>query len=513
MIDELETRLHAAFRSGTLPTAPARLLEHLEEVLSAPVVRAEGRDGVARGGRRPWGALAVAAVLLVGGAIAVSVGSRGPSPMPSASPSALVAEPPIGRPIRLAYAPQWTADVPFDAGVLAATVAIVQQRIDATGLVGAQVGTEDQGRIVADLPAGIDPDPIRRLVGQAGQLAFVPVGDTIVERGTHLDPAAFPALLGSSDLAGASVDNDGTGQPTLQIALTSSGGKKFGDYTAAHIGSYFAIVLDGTVIAAPVINEAIPGGSVQISFPTTETDRTELAQLATIIRLGPLPVLLVEIATGPAPSATLLAADEPLKCGPQIDVAGDQLGCGQAAFAALKLLPVGHPAIKEISFTHGCPEAPGRIIDCATQMFGIVTINFNDDTPAVRILVDIDLKASYLPGSSSPGATASFNLNLNTDDFGCDTIRTAYRSVVITIDPSAGDPVRALADTGQVLQTFWSASFRGGTNADPVVYDGQGVVVAGDGTTIDLLDQDFPTLAGYFVCPSADEIRVFDRAP
>jgi hypothetical protein len=45
------------------------------------------------------------------------------------------------------------------------------------------------------------------------------------------------------------------------------------------------------------------------------------------------------------------------------------------------------------------------------------------------------------------------------------------------------------------------------------VYDRQAVVVAGDGTMIDLPDQGVPTLAGYFVCPSADAIRVFDRAP
>jgi hypothetical protein len=403
--------------------------------------------------------------------------------------------------------------VPFDAGVLAATVEIVQQRIDATGLVGAQVGTEDPGRIVVDLPGGIDPDPIRRLVGQAGQLAFVPLGDTLVERGTHLDPAAFPPLLDSGEIGGASVLDDQNGQPTLQIILSGTGGEKFGAYTAAHIGSPFAITLDESVISAPVINQAIPDGLVQISFPPEAADRTEVARLAALIKFGPLPVALVELATGPAPSATPVAADAPLKCGPQIDIAGDQLGCGQAAFAALKLLPVGHPVIKEISFEHGCPEVPGQMIDCATQMFGIVVISFIDATPAVRILVDFDLKASYLPGSSAPGATAPFKLNMNSDDFGCDTIRTAYRSLVITIDPSAGDPVRALADTGQVLQTFWSASFRGGTSTDPFVYDGRAVVVARDGTTIDLPDLGFPTLAGYFVCPSADEIRVFDQAP
>jgi hypothetical protein len=69
-----------------------------------------------------------------------------------------------------------------------------------------------------------------------------------------------------------------------------------------------------------------------------------------------------------------------------------------------------------------------------------------------------------------------------------------------------------MADTGHPLQTFWSASFRGGTSADPVVHDGQGFVVAREGTRVDLPEAAFPSLARYFVCPSADAIHVFDRA-
>jgi preprotein translocase subunit SecD len=92
------------------------------------------------------------------------------------------------------------------------------------------------------------------------------------------------------------------GQPALQVQFTGSGATTFGEYTASHIGSYFAIVMDGAVVAAPVINEGIPGGDVQISFVTGEADRTEIARLAALIRFGPLPVALAEVGGGPAPS-------------------------------------------------------------------------------------------------------------------------------------------------------------------------------------------------------------------
>jgi hypothetical protein len=518
MNDELEVRLRDAFRTGSLPAAPARLHDHLDEVTSVPVAGSAARD---RGGRRrgrPWGALAVAAVLLIGGAVAFSIGSRGPSPLPNVAPSTQPSEATPSGATSLVYAPQWTAAVPRSAAVLADLVSISQQRVDATGIVGGHVTSDDQGRLVVEVPAGIDADPIRRLIGPTGLVAFVPVTD-IVERSTHLDPAAFPPLLDSGEIGGASVLDDQNGQPTLQIILSGTGGETFGAYTAAHVGSWFALTLDEIVLAAPVINTAIPDGLVQISFAPDAADRTELARLAALIKFGPLPVALVEVANGPAPSgpiasASPVAADPQIRCGPPVDVAGLQLECEPAARAAVALLPTGHPEIKQISVRHGCPEAPGTIIDCATQVFGIVTIDFTDATPAVRILVDVDLKASYLPGSVAPGASAeTLRLNLNTDDFGCDTIRTAYRSALIQIDPSAADPVTALADTGVSLRTLWSATFHGGTTTPPVVIDARGVTVANHGTRIELPEQGFPTLAGYFVCPSADAIRVFDRAP
>ena len=37
----------------------------------------------------------------------------------------------------------------------------------------------------------------------------------------------------------------------------------FADYTTNHVGEFFAIVLDGTVLAPPSINAPVTGGSGQ----------------------------------------------------------------------------------------------------------------------------------------------------------------------------------------------------------------------------------------------------------
>jgi hypothetical protein len=84
---ELETLLESAFRGGALPAAPASLVAALEAVPAGPVTRDADARRLARRGR-PWsGALGVAAVLLVGGALALSIGGPVPNPDRTALPS------------------------------------------------------------------------------------------------------------------------------------------------------------------------------------------------------------------------------------------------------------------------------------------------------------------------------------------------------------------------------------------------------------------------------------------
>jgi preprotein translocase subunit SecD len=59
-----------------------------------------------------------------------------------------------------------------------------------------------------------------------------------------------------------------------------TGARAFGEYTSANVGAPFAIVLDNEVISAPVIRQAITGGSGQITGNFTVESSTELAVLS-----------------------------------------------------------------------------------------------------------------------------------------------------------------------------------------------------------------------------------------
>jgi SecD/SecF fusion protein len=76
--------------------------------------------------------------------------------------------------------------------------------------------------------------------------------------------------------AGASYERDGW---VVHLRFDSEGAKKFGDITAAHIHHRFAIVLDGVIQSAPVIQDAIYGGDAQITGHFTEEEARGLASV------------------------------------------------------------------------------------------------------------------------------------------------------------------------------------------------------------------------------------------
>ncbi|OZA79739.1 MAG: protein translocase subunit SecD, partial [Caulobacter sp. 39-67-4] len=80
-----------------------------------------------------------------------------------------------------------------------------------------------------------------------------------------------------------------SGNPVVSFNFNGQGARKFGDATARNIGKKFAIVLDGKIISAPVINGAITGGSGIITGNFTPESAAELALL---LRSGALPAPL-----------------------------------------------------------------------------------------------------------------------------------------------------------------------------------------------------------------------------
>jgi preprotein translocase subunit SecD len=178
---------------------------------------------------------------------------------------------------------------------------IILNRVDKSGVSEPTVVVQGTDRIVVEMPGVTNFEQIESLIGTTGRLDFMPLGQTPATQGQQLDPTWVSTkcadvnstncvLFSGDQIAAASIGADQNGQRTVDFTLNADGKDLFARYTAGHIGDYFAIVLDGEVISAPVIQSSIPNGQVQISqggiggYPLAEAQN-----LVTILQFGQLP--------------------------------------------------------------------------------------------------------------------------------------------------------------------------------------------------------------------------------
>lgn len=192
-------------------------------------------------------------------------------------------------------------------------IEVVRRRVDALGTTEPSIQRQGEDRILLQVPGFDDPDKLKAVVKQAAVLSFHLVvrpanteeaADGLTEPGTTIYPSKDQysshyiledePLITGADLANARQEiSPQTSRPVVSFRLNSRGAVRFGDVTAANVGRPFAIVLDGEVISAPTIQEAITGGSGQISGNFTVSTADDLAIL---LRSGSLeaPLTILE---------------------------------------------------------------------------------------------------------------------------------------------------------------------------------------------------------------------------
>ena len=183
---------------------------------------------------------------------------------------------------------------------------IIRRRIDEAGTREPSIQRQGADRILIQVPGVGSAAEVRDFIGTTARLTFHDVigraasADELVPPTEIVlpemeDAGAFYILersevVSGEELTDARPGRDANGRPSVNFRFNTTGAQAFCRYTSENVGAPFAIVLDEEVVSAPVINEAICGGSGQI---TGNFDVQGATELSILLRAGALPAELV----------------------------------------------------------------------------------------------------------------------------------------------------------------------------------------------------------------------------
>lgn len=223
----------------------------------------------------------------------------------------------------LTVPPQYREDI--EKLTMDQAIKTIRNRIDQFGVAEPDIRKQQGNRIQVQLPGLQDPERAIRIIGQTAHLEFKMVDDTadvakalkgVLAPGRELSvllnkqadgsytesPIVLKkdAVLTGEYISDAKVQLDTWNTPYVSISFNARGGSIFANLTGENVNKRMAIVLDGKVYSAPVIQEKIAGGRASITGNFT---KEEARDLAVVLRAGSLPapvVILEQRTVGPS---------------------------------------------------------------------------------------------------------------------------------------------------------------------------------------------------------------------
>jgi preprotein translocase subunit SecD len=183
------------------------------------------------------------------------------------------------------------------------TAIVLQRRLEMAQGSAVTVAPAGPHKLTIVFGGNADPLVLGSLLGTPGVLNIqvvdedaaraatpvVPIGDVLL----HWNPDNQPPLpvqrriaIPGADIARASQSFDRNGMPDIEIGLNDDGARALAHLTSTLLSKRMALVLDGKILMAPIVNEPIQGGAMIIAghFTVAEAQR-----LAVLISGGGLP--------------------------------------------------------------------------------------------------------------------------------------------------------------------------------------------------------------------------------
>ena len=233
----------------------------------------------------------------------------------------------VGNTIRYVLTSDWEQEI--RERTMSQVLEVLRRRIDdpVRGIPDSVVTRQGKDRVLVQIPGGnVDRGRARKLLKSTGFLEFKIVQDTagtpeaLMERypdglpegreiATERDPESDEVIMAylvkeAPDITGdylvdARVGTDQQQRWLVNFTFSAEGGRIFGDLTEANLKKPLAIILDGNVYSAPIVQSRISmRGQISGRFTAQQS-----ADLAIVLRAGSLSVPVVieeERSIGPA---------------------------------------------------------------------------------------------------------------------------------------------------------------------------------------------------------------------
>lgn len=206
---------------------------------------------------------------------------------------------------------------------------VIERRVNAFGVSEPVVQVEESSavagerrqRLIVELPGVADVEEAKNEIGKTPLLEFKLIdaealatqnaleqvtqngsstaviknvtmnGEAVATSSPYIDTGLTGRYLANAQV----VFGQGVGlanEPIVSITFNDEGGRLFEEITRTHVGEQLAIFLDGSLVSAPRINEAIAGGKAVISGNFTAIEARDLVQNLNFGAL-PMPISLV----------------------------------------------------------------------------------------------------------------------------------------------------------------------------------------------------------------------------
>ncbi|MDQ0320209.1 SecD/SecF fusion protein [Pararhizobium capsulatum DSM 1112] len=190
-----------------------------------------------------------------------------------------------------------------------AAVSVLAHRLESLGGKQPMITRRGVDRVIVQIPGLFDPEQLKSILTQAGDFSYrqidmsMQVEDAVngtPPQGSEVVYSADDPPIGrllrtepvfsSSDVVSAETSTDeATGEPVVTMVLTPEGATRIAKATQTSTGTTMAVVLDGLVVATPLIRTAVTDGRVTLAADMSPEGAEDLTVL---LRSGPLPAAL-----------------------------------------------------------------------------------------------------------------------------------------------------------------------------------------------------------------------------